>query len=159
MVSLRLCLGLFPLRGSDWTHSRQEKASLPTSDSVALRYCTPHFCQVAMSEPFDFSFQRYLDTEPIFDEENFWDFNTETITDSNLAWYLHSGRAANFVTSHEPANDFGGFLSSNQLFNNNLDDFLNIDKSALTAEYATADQGPARDNAGSLTDLANDVVR
>lgn len=112
-----------------------------------------------MSEPFDFSFQQYLDTDLGFCDDLTWDFTTAAAPEQDFARAVSSSQAAEHGTSHTPANDVDLFLTSNHLLNDSHDEWTTFDKSVLTTEYTIAIQAPTAGKAGSLTDLTNEIVR
>ena len=112
-----------------------------------------------MSEPLGLTFQHFLDTYLGSCDGLRWDFTTAAAPEQDFAGALPSSEAAEYGTSHQPANDFDLFLSSKHMINDYSDDWITFDKSVLTAEYTTAIQEPTAGDAGSSSDLTNETVR
>ena len=111
-----------------------------------------------MSEPSDFRFQQYLETDADFVEQLSWDSGSAIAATPQIDWAFRTDTIANPFASNAPANDLNFFLTHEQLPDDDANEALSFDESALTAEYATAVWDQARVDTVSLTDLANEIV-
>ena len=112
-----------------------------------------------MSEPFDYTFQQYLETDLDFVQQLSWDLDTAIVADPQIDWAFHTNTIAKPFASNASANDLNLFLTQEQLPADDANDRLNFDESALAARYATAVREAGRVDEVSLTDLANEIAR